>query len=125
MKTQERRRFAGQVSRALRELRKYARSLGPPPDDVAGDDPRKALADNVRYFKNNAPRMRYDVYRRNGHPIGNGVVESGCKHVIAQRMKITATMSWSRKRAEAVLQLRDLVRSGQWDAFWALKRVAA
>ena len=83
------------------------------------------LADNLRYFENNASRMRYDVYQRRGYPIGSGVVESGCKHVIAQRMKITASMSWSRRRAEAVLQLRSLVRSGQWDAFWSLKREAA
>jgi len=110
VKTQEQRLFTGRVARVLRELRGHARSLGPPPDDVAGDDPRKALADNVRYFKNNAPRMRYDLYRRQGYPIGSGVVESGCKHVIAQRMKITASMSWSRSRAEAVLQLRSLVR---------------
>jgi hypothetical protein len=125
VKTQQQRLLTGRVHHVVRELRRHARSLGPPPDGAADDDPRKVLANNVRYFKNNASRMRYDLYRRNGYPIGSGVVESGCKHVIAQRMKITASMSWSRDRAEAVLQLRGLVRSGQWDAFWALKRVAA
>ena len=125
VKTQERRLLTGRVNHVLRELRRHARSLGPPPSGVPDDDPRKVLADNARYFQNNASRMRYDVYRRKGYPIGSGVVESGCKHVIAQRMKITASMSWSRHRAEAVLQLRALVRSGQWDAFWALKRPPA
>jgi len=125
VKTQQRRLLTGRVKHVLGELRRHARSLGPPPDDVADDDPRKVVANNVRYFEHNAERMRYDEYRRNGYPIGSGVVESGCKHVIAQRMKITASMSWSRRRAEAVLQLRGLVRSRQWDAFWALKRTAA
>jgi hypothetical protein len=125
VKTQERRLLTGRVLHVVRELRRHARSRGSPPHGVADDDPRNVLADNERYFTNNASRMRYDVYRRQGYPIGSGVVESGCKHVIAQRMKITASMSWSRRRAEAVLQLRGLVRSGQWDAFWALKRVAA
>ena len=125
VKTQEQRLLTGRVAHVLRELRRHARLLGPPPDDVTDDDPRKVVANNVRYFEHNAERMRYDEYRRNGYPIGSGVVESGCKHVIAQRMKITASMSWTRRRAEAVLQLRSLVRSGQWDAFWALKRVAA
>jgi len=122
---QERRLLNGRRNHVLRELRRHARSLGPPPGGVADDDPRKVLADNLRYFENNASRMHYDVYRRKGYPIGSGVVESGCKHVIAQRMKITASMSWSRKRAEAILQLRGLVRSRQWDAFWALNRSAA
>ena len=125
VKTQTRRLLAGGVRRVLRELRCHTRSLGPPTDGAPDDDPRKVLADNVRYFDNNASRMRYDAYRRQGYPIGSGVVESGCKHVIAQRMKITASMSWSRGRAETLLQLRCLVRSGQWDAFWPLKRLAA
>ena len=123
--TQERRLLTGRMAHVLRELKRRAHSLGPPPDGVPDDDPSKVLADNVRYFENNAERMHYDEYRRRGYPIGSGVVESGCKHVIAQRMKITASMSWSRRRAEAVLQLRCLIRSGQWDAFWALKRTAA
>jgi hypothetical protein len=123
--TQERRLLSGRVAHVVRELRRHASRLGRPPDDAADDDPRKVLANNVRYFENNASRMRYDEYDRNGYPIGSGVVESGCKHVIAQRMKITASMSWSRSRAEAVLQLRYLVRSRQWDHFWQLKRRVA
>ena len=125
VKTQETRLFAGQVSRVLRELRRHARSLGPPPDGTPDDDPRKVLADNVRYCENNASRMRYDAYRRHGYPIGSGVVESGCKHVIAQRMKITSRMSWHARRAEAMLQLRCLIRSGQWDTFWPCCALAA
>ena len=122
---QEKRLLTGHVDRVVRELKRCARSLGPPPKDVPDDDPRKVLADNVRYFETNASRMQYDEYRARGYPIGSGVVESGCKHVIAQRMKITASMSWRAPQAEAVLQLRCLIRSGQWDAFWNLKRLAA
>jgi hypothetical protein len=123
--TQERRLLTGHVDRVVRELTRRAHALGPPPGGAADDDPRKVLADNVRYFETNASRMQYDEYRARGYPIGSGVVESGCKHVVAQRMKITASMSWSRRRADAVLQLRCLIRSGQWDTFWNLKRRVA
>ena len=125
VKTQVRRLLTGRVRHVVRELRKHARSLGPPPKGAPDDHPRKVLANNARYFETNASRMRYDQYRRRGYPIGSGVVESGCKHVVAQRMKITASMSWRRDQADLLLALRCLVRSGQWDAFWGLERNAA
>jgi hypothetical protein len=40
------------------------------------------------YFENNAPRMRYHWFRSRGLFVGSGVVESGCKAVIDQRLKI-------------------------------------
>ena len=39
------------------------------------------------YFLNNAPRMRYHWFRSRGLFVGSGVVESGCKTVIGQRLK--------------------------------------
>ena len=59
------------------------------------------------------------------YPVGSGVVESACGHVVAQRMKITSRMSWHARRAEAMLQLRCLIRSGQWDTFWPCCALAA
>ena len=50
---------------------------------VKKDEVDKALG----YFLANAPRMRYSWFRSRGLFIGSGVVESGCKAVIGQRLK--------------------------------------
>jgi len=125
LNTQKKRLWTGRVDRVLKELRRLARQLGPPPRDASDDDPRRVVASNVTYVENNASRMRYDEYRRRGYPVGSGVVESACGHVVAQRMKITSRMSWHARRAEAMLQLRCLIRSGQWDTFWPCCALAA
>jgi len=86
----------------------------------ADDDPRKVFADAQRYFANNAQRMDYKRYRALGYPIGSGVVESACRHVVGVRMKRTAAMAWHEDNAEAMLQLRCLNASAAWDRFWGL-----
>ena len=102
-----------------------SRAAGTPPRSCPPEDRRRVLADTVRYFEHNAHRMAYDRYRQKGYPIGSGVVESACGHVIAQRMKITTTMSWNQTQADAILHLRCLVKSKQWDRFWGLRRLVA
>jgi len=113
------------VRKVIEELRKLARRFGAPPADCTERDRRKVVADNIRYFQNNASRMDYKRYRQRGYPIGSGVVESGCKHVVAHRLKMTASMSWNAEYAEAVLQLCCLVRSKQWNQFWQHRRAIA
>ncbi len=62
--------------------------------------------------------MRYDAYRAKGYPIGSGVVESSCRHIVGLRMKRTATMKWTEANAQAMVQLRCLTAGGEWDRFW-------
>jgi hypothetical protein len=66
-----------------------------------------------------AHRMEYPEYLANGWCIGSGAVESACKTVVGQRLKL-AGMRWGEDGAHAVCHLRALDRSekGQWDAFW-------
>jgi hypothetical protein len=73
----------------------------------------------LRYFRNQAHRMEYPDYEANGWHIGSGVVESGCKTVVGQRLK-GAGMRWSEEGAHAVCHVRALYRSecGQWESFW-------
>ena len=117
--------LASRVDHVIEHLKQLSRQVGVPPKGCDSSDRRQVVASNVKYFEHNASRMDYKRYREQGYPIGSGVVESGCKHVIAQRMKITAGMSWNARQAEAILQLRCLVRSGQWDSFWSYKRMVA
>jgi hypothetical protein len=71
------------------------------------------------YFANNVHRMEYPEYQAEGWHIGSGVVESACKTVAGQRLKL-AGMRWGEAGAHALCHLRALYRSeeGQWAAFW-------
>ena len=115
--------YLGKVEALVRELAGLRASWGEPPGDCADDDPRKLLAEAHRYFVNNAERMRYDVYVARGYPIGSGVVESSCRHIVGLRMKRTATMAWTERNAEAMVQLRCLCASGEWDRFWGFEEL--
>jgi len=114
----------GQALQVIAELKRLSRRYGQPPKDCSEQDRRKVLADNVHYFQSNLARMDYKQYREQGFMIGSGMVESGCRHVIGHRMKITGSMSWSAVGAEGLLQLRCLVRSHHWDQFWRLQASA-
>jgi len=57
------------------------------------------------YFENNAHRMRYKWFRSRGLFVGSGVVESGCKAVIGQRLKMSG-MRWTIPGADAIATLR-------------------
>ena len=112
--------YNGKIPSVLLELRRQRRRLGDPPEGCREDEPRKLVADAERYFTNNASRMRYDEYRAKGYPIGSGVVENACRHVVGLRMKRAATMCWQPRRAEAMIQLRCLCAGDEWDRFWGL-----
>ena len=73
----------------------------------------------IGYLERNAHRMEYPEYLAHGWCIGSGAVESACKTVVGQRLKL-AGMRWGEDGANAVCHLRALYRSekGQWEAFW-------
>jgi hypothetical protein len=79
----------------------------------------EAAADLIGYLERHAHRMEYPEYLARGWCIGSGAVESACKTVVGQRLKL-AGMRWGEDGAHAVCHLRALYRSekGQWDAFW-------
>jgi hypothetical protein len=61
--------------------------------------------------------LHYDDYLSAGFPISTGVVEGACRHLINDRLDITGAR-WSVAGAEAVLRLRSLRSSGDFDAYW-------
>ena len=61
--------------------------------------------------------LRYDLYLAQGLPIATGVIEGACRHLIQDRMDITGAR-WSLKGAEAVLRLRSLRASHDFDLYW-------
>ena len=69
------------------------------------------------YFENNAPRMRYHWFRSRGLFVGSGAVESGCKAVIGQRLKLSG-MHWTVAGASAITTLRSQQASRPEDQIW-------
>ena len=79
----------------------------------------ESVAEVIGYLERQAHRMDYPEYLARGWCIGSGAVESACKTVVGQRLKL-AGMRWGESGSHAVCHLRALYRSekGQWDAFW-------
>jgi Uncharacterised protein family (UPF0236) len=80
---------------------------------------QETASEIIGYLERHAHRMDYPEYLARGWCIGSGAVESACKTVVGQRLKL-AGMRWGEDGADAVCHLRALYRSeeGQWDAFW-------
>ena len=60
--------------------------------------------------------MRYDVYLKAGYPIGSGVAEEACRHLVKDRMEQTG-MRWTVSGAQAMLHLRATYLKDHWDDF--------
>jgi hypothetical protein len=67
----------------------------------------------VHYFYTNAERMRYDHFRAAGYMIGSGTVESGCKQIVTQRLKLPGAQ-WTVTGAVQTAKARAAWLSGQW-----------
>ena len=48
---------------------------------------KKTFSKVITYFKNHRQYMKYNEYLARGYPIGSGIVESACGHVVKDRMK--------------------------------------
>lgn len=77
---------------------------------------RETLESAIGYFSNNCQRMQYDVYLAKGYPIGSGVAEGACRHLVKDRMDGTG-MHWRLAGARAMLKTRALSLNGEWDEF--------
>jgi hypothetical protein len=78
---------------------------------------RKTLNAVADYLYRNRAHMRYDEYLANGWPIASGPVEGACKNLIKDRMERSG-MRWTEQMAEAIVQLRAIYLSGDFDAYW-------
>ena len=79
---------------------------------------RKKVEDYLSYFANRCECMKYREYLAAGYPIGSGVVEGACRHLVKDRMEQTG-MRWRIAGAQAVLSLRAIYVNDDWDAFHA------
>jgi hypothetical protein len=79
---------------------------------------QKALSTVIGYFENNREHMQYDKYLAAGYPIGSGIAEGACRHLVKDRMEQTG-MRWTVAGAQAMLHTRALYLNGDWPAFVA------
>ena len=76
------------------------------------------------YFERNAQRLRCRELRRQGLLVGSGVIEAGCRTVIASRLKRSG-MFWSVRGANAIAALRCSRLSNRFDDYWENRARAA
>jgi hypothetical protein len=69
------------------------------------------------YILGHADMMRYDEYLAAGYPIGSGVIEGACRHLLQDRLDLSGA-TWTVQNAEAVLKLRALRCSHDFDEYW-------
>jgi hypothetical protein len=77
---------------------------------------RKRLLTVIGYLENNRSHMRYDEYLSAGYPIGSGVIEGACRHVVKDRMELSG-MRWTVDGAQSMLHLRSIYLNGDWKEF--------
>ena len=78
---------------------------------------RAPIDDCADYLLKYSCYLRYDDYLARGYPIATGVIEGACRHLVKDRMDITGAR-WRLERAEAILQLRALRSSGDFEDYW-------
>ena len=83
---------------------------------------RKPIDDCADYLLHYAPYLGYDKALAAGLPIATGVVEGACRHLVNDRMNVTGAR-WSLDGAEAVLRLRALRSSGDFDDYWEFHEI--
>ena len=101
----------GKVDSVIRGIRYQATQRG-----LKGQK-RKTVREAAEYFERNRDRMKYNEYLAAGYPIGSGVVEGACRHLVKDRMERTG-MRWLPSGAQAMLDLRATYLNGEWNAFW-------
>ena len=88
-------------------------------------DPELArrIRNDADYFATNAARMNYPKFRKQHLFVGSGVIEAGCKTVVAHRLKQSG-MFWTVRGANAILALRCTHLNGRFEDYWEARRAA-
>lgn len=102
-------RSGGEIAKSLRAMIK---THGLDADDA------EPVEDAAEYLVNNTRLLHYDRALAEGLPIATGVIEGACRYLVKDRMGRTGAV-WSVNGAEAVLRLRALRASGDFDDYWA------
>ena len=106
---QQGRLLNNQLDKVLRTLR-----LHQEPEGIEAAPVRAAY----RYLSERAGHLDYQTARQNELPIGSGEIESGHRHVVQQRLKLSGCW-WKETNAGAMLNLRVARANDRWSTYWS------
>ncbi len=78
-----------------------------------------SVREHLGYLRKREGLMQYPQFRRQGWPIGSGMVESANKLVVEARLK-GAGMHWERSHVNPLLALRNGACNQRWQETWRL-----
>jgi hypothetical protein len=113
----------GQINALLKQLGQLRASI--PQRGPSTRAKRDVLDEQLAYFTERKPIMRYGEYRRADLVLATGVIEGACRYVVGERLDCSG-MRWSPEGAEPVLQLRCIEVNGDWERFigWATTKAS-
>ena len=107
---QARKILHGKARQVAAGIRRRATTYGYSPAERAG------AGECARYLDNKKDHLGYAKALKKGWPIATGIIEGACRHIVKDRMDITGAR-WGLEGAEAILRLRALIASGDFDAY--------
>ncbi len=86
---------------------------------ICGTAERKEIERTCHYLadRTRTRHLKYAAALAEGLPIATGVIEGACRYLVKDRMDITGAR-WTLDSAEAVLRLRAIHASHDFDAYW-------
>jgi hypothetical protein len=108
---QARKILHGNSAQVAAGIRRRATTYGYSPAERAGAD------ECARYLHNKQDYLGYAAALEKGWPIATGIIEGACRHIVKDRMDITGAR-WGLAGAEAVLKLRALIATGDFEDYW-------
>ena len=108
---QARKILHGKASQVAAGIRRRATTYGYSGAERAGAD------ECARYLDNKNDYLDYATALAKGWPIATGIIEGACRHIVKDRMDITGAR-WGLESAEAILKLRAVIATGDFDAYW-------
>ena len=91
-------------------------AAAPPPTDTPPAE-RAGADECARYLQNKQDYLDYATALAKGWPIATGIIEGACRNIVKDRMDITGAR-WGLGGAEAILKLRALIATGDFDDYW-------
>lgn len=105
---QQGRLLHNQISPILRSLKPHLERAGLAETPVRAAD---------QYLRQRLHHLNYAQAVQDKLPIGSGEIESGHRHVIQQRLKLSGAW-WTERNLERMLQLRVARANQWWDSYW-------
>ena len=96
----------------IEHLVRFLRDLRPEAPELV-----EKLRTEAAYFEGHAERMRHADFRRQDLFVGSGVIEAGCRSVIAGRLRRSG-MFWTVDGANSIITLRCAQISNRFADYW-------